>query len=134
MSGEWNAWETGSEVIFAPSGASALVMRSTASAGPDTTVELRPVHGGDSARRSPPHDGSDVVGGDVDGAHRAARRQLLHQPATGNHQSCRLVECQDLGERSRRELTHAVADQERRFDAEVEQRRAEAYDTANSAG
>ena len=43
MSGEWNACETGSGVILAPSRASAVVMRLTASAGPDTTVEAGPL-------------------------------------------------------------------------------------------
>ena len=43
MSGEWNACETVSGVILAPSRASAVVMRLTASPGPDTTVEAGPL-------------------------------------------------------------------------------------------
>ena len=110
---------------MAPRAASVRVMRSTASAGPDTTVDRGPftaarLHDGSAASK-----GGDVVGGHVDGAHRAAGGQLLHQPAARDDESCRVFEGQYLGEDGGGELAHAVADEERGFDAKFEQRRAD---------
>ena len=100
-------------------------MRSTASAGPDTTVDRGPFDRGDSTRRLRCHNGVDIVGRHVDGAHRTAGRQLPHQLAAADDESCRIVERQYLGQNGRGELAHAVADEEPRFDTEFEQRRAE---------
>ena len=50
---------------------------------------------------------------------------MLHQLATRDDETCRLIEGQYLGEDGRSELAHAVAGKERRFDAEFKQRGAE---------
>ena len=124
ISGEWNACETVSGVTVAPRSASVRVTRSTASAGPDTTVDRGPfaaarLHACSSAsrgrcRRRP-----------CRRRHRTAGGQLLQQPAARNHQSCSVFEGQHLCEDRGGELAHAVADDERGLGVKLAQRGAD---------
>ncbi len=125
MSGEWNACDTASGVTLAPRAASAPVMRSTASAGPDTTVDRGPFTAAIAARRFRRHQGATSSAGTSTALIAPPAGSCCINSATRDDESCRLVEGQYLGEHRRSELAHAVADEERRFDPEFEQRRAE---------